>query len=84
MATCDTATLFANSSCFTCLTPGQWQILELQLLCEIVAAGGAGGGSGILCGVGSPAGVIVPTSTCALYVDTSNGTLYTFYSGSWH
>lgn len=46
MATCDVNSLFANAQCFACLSPGEWQILELQLLCEILAAGGGGGGGG--------------------------------------
>jgi len=81
MATCDTASLFANSSCFTCLTLGQWQILELQLLCEILNAGGAGG-AGILCGTGAPTST--PTVSCTLYIDTNTGTLYEWYNSAWH
>jgi len=45
MATpCDVNVLLAQANCFSCLSPGLWQVLELQLLCDIAAQGGGGGG----------------------------------------
>lgn len=43
MATCNVQTLLNNAKCFACLSPGEWEILELQLLCEIMSGGGVGG-----------------------------------------
>jgi len=45
MAQCNVNDLMRDASCFTCLSPGIWQVLELQLLCNILAAGGGGAGS---------------------------------------
>lgn len=50
MATCDTNTLLESGKCFACLTPGQMDIIELQLLCEINAACG-GSGTGLDAGM---------------------------------
>lgn len=41
MATCNVQTLIKNASCFACLSPGEWEVLELQLLCEILGASAA-------------------------------------------
>ncbi len=38
MATCDVPTLFADSKCFFTATPGQWDVLQLALLCRIYQA----------------------------------------------
>jgi hypothetical protein len=45
MATCNVQSLLKNAACFGCLSPGEWDVLELQLLCEILSAGGGGGTS---------------------------------------
>ena len=42
MANCDINTLLEAGKCYACLTPGQLDIIELQLLCEIQAAGSGG------------------------------------------
>lgn len=36
MAQCDIDALMANAKCFTCLTPGQQDILKLALLCNVI------------------------------------------------
>lgn len=36
MAECNVQSLLNSSACFGCLSPGEWDILELQLLCEIL------------------------------------------------
>jgi hypothetical protein len=43
MATCNIQTLLSNASCFACLSPGEWDVVELQLLCEILNAPGSSG-----------------------------------------
>lgn len=45
MATCNVQTLIKNAACFACLSPGEWEVLELQLLCEILNAGSSSVGS---------------------------------------
>jgi len=88
MATCNFQSLLANAACFNCLSPGQWEILELQLLCEILNAGGTGGsGSNNLqdgnYGGGQPNWT--PSSgTLGEAVDTSNSRVWLYYSGAWH
>ncbi len=68
MATCSTSDLLADAACFTCLSTGVLQVLELQLLCEISSTlTGGGVGKEIFSGNGSPQGVVVPTVTDALY-----------------
>ncbi len=47
MAACDVNSLARDASCFACQPPGVWPILELQLLCNILAAGGGGSGSAL-------------------------------------
>ncbi len=34
MAVCDVQALMDEAKCFMCLTPGQMQMLKLQLLCD--------------------------------------------------
>lgn len=38
MATCNINELLDAGKCFACLTPGEMDIIELQLLCEILEA----------------------------------------------
>lgn len=79
MATCNVQTLLDNASCFACLPPGMWALLELQLLCEIAAVSSASGGA--FSGAGSPEGVVTanPGST---YVDTTGHTFWLKESGT--
>jgi hypothetical protein len=84
MAQCNVQTLLKNAACFACLSPGEWEILELQLLCEIQNSSG-GTGSGAVCGNytgGQPN--FTPASGCGIAIDSSNGTVWYYYSGSWH
>ena len=46
MAQCNVQTLLSNAAAFANLPPGMWDAIELQLLCEILNAGGGGGGGG--------------------------------------
>lgn len=73
MATCNVNDLLADAACFSCLSPGILQIIELQLLCEIssivssgdlqeVFPGHYGGGAG-------PGPAFVPGSNHAIGPD---------------
>lgn len=79
-AVTDPQTLISQASCYDCYL-AQYPLLELALLAQIVANGGGGGG-GTTCGAGAP--VAAPSTTCALYIDTNTGTLYSYYGGAWH
>ncbi len=82
MADTSATALLAAAKCYECLPPGMWQLIELGLLQQIVDGGGAGGGGGVTCGAGAP--VAAPASGCGAYVNTSDGSLFLYYSGSWH
>ena len=90
MANCNINTLLANASCFNCLSEGELAVIELQLLCEILSAGGTGTGSGGgIQGFSGNYGGGQPTSTptsgnIGYAVDTSNGRQWVYYSGAWH
>jgi hypothetical protein len=85
MSTCNVQSLLKNAACFNCLSPGEWDIVELQLLCEILSAGGGSASNGITCanyGGGTPS--FVPASGCGMALDTSNNVVWYYYSGLWH
>jgi hypothetical protein len=82
MADTSVNALLEDAKCYACLSPGIWMLLELALLQQIVNNGGGGSGGSTLCGAGAP--VAAPSGTCALYINTVDGTLYEFYNGSWH
>lgn len=87
MATCDLSTLLADAcaSGFTELNEQQFRAVALQLACDISAGGGGGGGGSVFSGnYGGVAPVIVPTTTAAIAIDTSDGTVWYWYSGAWH
>lgn len=72
--------LITEANCLLCLVPpGLVPYLMVQALRDI---SGGGGGGGIQCTVGIP--VAAPTSDCAIAIDENDGTLYLYYSGSWH
>ena len=77
----DVNELMEQVACLKCaVQPGDVPLLILGAVSNIT--GGGGGGSATLCGSGPP--VAAPTGTCALYIDTDDGTLYEYYSGAWH
>ncbi len=81
MALCDVQTLMNSAACFACLPPGTQQIIELQLLCEILnAGGGSGGNPQVFQGHGAPSGLQAGqvAGLAALYTDVDNGVLYTW------
>jgi hypothetical protein len=79
--------LVAASACYNCgISPGQ-QMAVLIYLAGQIAEGGGGGGApqGVFCGNysgGTPSPT--PIASCAIAIDTSNGTLWHWYSGAWH
>lgn len=76
--------LLNEASCLGCNSnASQVQLLILALLQRIAEAGGGGGVGSVLSGVGPPVGA-PGTATTAIYFDTSDGTQYNYYSGSWH
>ena len=76
-----TQELISESNCLLCLvSPGMLPYLMITALRQI--SSGGGGSGGVTCGVGAP--VAAPSGTCALYIDTSTGALYHYYSGAWH
>lgn len=80
MATCNVQSLLDDASCFECLPPGLWAVLELQLLCEILAAGGGSGTSGLV-GIVDPEGSET-AEPGATYFNTANATFWVKGSGS--
>jgi len=54
-----------------------FRALMLQLLCNISTDG-----AGVTSGVGAPTST--PSSSAAIYFDTSTGAQYNWWSGSWH
>ncbi len=79
MAACSPSSLLESGKCFQCLTKKELQIVICQLLCEIQAGGGTGGGG--LAGTGSPEGVVT-ANPGATYLDTSNGFFYVKATGT--
>lgn len=65
MATCNVNDLLQAGRCFANRLPGEIPIIQTQLLCEILNAGGGGGATCLLCGVGPP--TIAPPCPCSLY-----------------
>jgi len=83
MAQCNIQTLLNNAACFANLPPGMWDVIELQLLCEILNAGG-GGGSGApdyIAYAGPP--TVAPPSLQNIVVD-SNGVQWMYFNNQWN
>lgn len=64
----------AEGKCFLCLDAKSAMAIQLQLLCNILAASGSTVASGVTCGLVDP--VADPGVTCQLYVNTADGTLW--------
>lgn len=58
-----------EAKCFSCLTPGMWQAIELALLCDLIEKINNIGEATkeIFSGNGDPTGVVVPQVTDAIY-----------------
>ena len=82
---CDPQTLLDQASCLLCtIPPGMFPAIRVSLLCQIAASGGGGGGGGggVTCGSGAP--VAAPSGACALYVNTDDGVIFSYFGGAWH
>lgn len=80
MADCSPQSLLEDASCFACHTDGELMIIQTQLLCEILQAGGGGGNSCLLCGVVDP--VADPDCDCAIYYNTAVGSFWIWDDGA--
>ena len=72
------------SSGTTPKTSDTLRILDIKILNAITGGGGGGGGgiTQVFSGAGAP--TVTPTVSAAIYINTSNGSLYEWYGGSWH
>lgn len=87
MAATDPQSLYAYGKCFNCYGPlSPADIMIIALLDQISQGGGTGGGGGgVTCGdYGGGQPTFIPASGCASAIDTSDGTIYWYYSGAWH
>lgn len=86
--TCNAETLLAAAVAagFDKLSEKQQAAVGVYLDCQLNNSGGGGGpGGSITCGNysgGQP--TFTPSATCAMAVDTSNGSLWLYYNGGWH
>jgi len=84
--TCNATALATAGKCFTGMNPIQQGAVIIYLLCQISATGGGGGGSSNVTsgdyGGGQPD--FTPATDTAIAIDTSNGTIWSWYSNSWH
>jgi hypothetical protein len=83
MAQCVTADLLEAAKCFQCLSKKELQAVIAQLLCNI-AADGAGGQEVFSGNYADGTPTDTPTVDQAIGIDTSTGTKWYWYSGSWH
>jgi len=74
MASCDVQTLLDAGACFLSRNPEERSAIGIQLLCEILQAGGGSGNSCLLCGDVDP--VAAPPCTCALSYNKAKGALW--------
>ena len=87
MADTSPQTLLAQAKCFECFAPNPYalKLMELALLAQLVSGGGTGVQE-VFSGNGSPAGVITPVGTTAIYVQLDSvppRTIWTFAGGTW-
>lgn len=80
---CDAQTLATAAKCLECLSEKQLLAIIVQLTCE--GGGGGGGLQYVFSGnYGGGVPTDVPIAAAAVAYDTSNGTQWGWYSGSWH
>jgi hypothetical protein len=60
--------------------------IQTYLLCQLSGLGGGTSGSAafLYTFTGNPTGVVTPSQSVALGIDTDTGTLYQWYSSAWH
>ncbi len=84
MAACDLTTLEADACTNGFSKVAQNEILFRAVLLQL-ACNMASGGAGLQCGNysgGQPN--FTPSGSCGTALDTSNGTIWYYYSNSWH
>jgi hypothetical protein len=72
---CTPETLLNAAKCFACLSEKQLAAINSFLLCQILNAGGTGGGGSSFSGSGAPT-TQVPTGTSGTYYDYTNNVNY--------
>ncbi len=84
---CDPSTILesATSAGYMQLSPQQQQGALTWLMCQWANTGGGGGGSQeVFCGnYGGSTPTATPTGSCAVAFDTSTGTQWNYWGGSW-
>ena len=80
----DIPTLMAASACYDCIPVGYRKAVQIYLENLILSGGGTGGQEVFSGNYAGGVPTDVPTGAQAVAFDTSNGTLWEYYSGSWH
>jgi hypothetical protein len=83
--TCNPETLMQSAACLDCLTTKQLEMVKAYLLCQLFTMGGSGALSAlkqVFSGSGEP--TITPTATDAIWINTDDQTMRTWFSNAWH
>lgn len=85
-AVTDAKTLLNQATCYQCYSANEYslRLIETSLLVQVLNASVGGGTNG---GTGSPVGVVTPSSSYALYIQTDSvppGQIWEWYGGAWH
>ena len=82
MAATDPQSLLTSANCYLSYasSPYALELMELGLLALIATNGGGGGG--ILSGAVDP--TTAPSSTAAIYINTTSGRVWLYYNGTWN
>jgi len=79
----DTNEIIDEARCLSqCIPPGFLPYAILAAVSNISGGGGGGAAGAIPCTIGIP--VAAPSSSCALAIDSNDGTIYEYYNGAWH
>lgn len=83
MARCNVQSLLNDANCFSCLGQKELDVIQTQLMCEIVIAGGVGGQSCNKCGDVDP--TEDPNCDCATYYNNLTGKFWVWddTAGEW-
>jgi hypothetical protein len=76
---CTPETLLEGAKCLLCMTEKQLIASLVYVLCQ---SGGGSSGGGVSCGASDP--VDTPTTTCAVYINTTTGRIWWYYTGQWN
>ena len=81
MTTADVQNIMSEAACLCSLTTRQVQIATLEVLLEILQAGGVAGESCLLCDTADP--VLPPACDCAIHYRTDNGAFWFWNGAAW-